>query len=291
MLECATARRLAGVELIQKYGPAPRPPWRTVDGHFIDARASRAEDVQLDLTRRRRHDHAHAAAGRPTVGRSVADLDRLIKLRPVEAHITARVAELADAGGLNPPDPKGSYGFKSRPGHHLSRGLCTFPRVVDNSAHSNPRGAQSGAMTYRGSMFGGVRRIVDPKLGALTRRGRSWRGHVTIDGGVEVPLVLRGGRSGPDSDAMAMVSAVLSDYERIRPLVRDALADHRPDSSSLDDTTGLEVPDPIYATVISLTGQPTVELGYQVHWDEEHTLGARVRGGELVELCGSVLPP
>lgn len=48
MLECATARRLAGVELIQKYGPAPRPPWRTVDGQFIDARALRAEDVQLD---------------------------------------------------------------------------------------------------------------------------------------------------------------------------------------------------------------------------------------------------
>jgi hypothetical protein len=29
----------------------------------------------------------------------------------------ARVAELADAGGLNPPDPRGSCGFESRPGH------------------------------------------------------------------------------------------------------------------------------------------------------------------------------
>lgn len=38
------------MELIQKYGPAPRPPWRTVDGHFIDAEELRAEDVLLDLT-------------------------------------------------------------------------------------------------------------------------------------------------------------------------------------------------------------------------------------------------
>ena len=139
-------------------------------------------------------------------------------------------------------------------------------------------------------MFGGVRRIVDPKLGELTRRGRSWNGQMTIDGGVVVPLVLPGGRAGPDSDAIAMISAALSDYERIRPLVRDALADHRPESS-LDDTTGLEVPDPIHATVISLDGQQTVELGYRVDWDEEHTLGARIRGGALIELCGSVLPP
>jgi integrase len=29
------------------------------------------------------------------------------------------VAELADAGGLNPPSSRGEYGFKSRPGHLL----------------------------------------------------------------------------------------------------------------------------------------------------------------------------
>ena len=139
-------------------------------------------------------------------------------------------------------------------------------------------------------MFGGARRIVDPKLGELTRRGRSWRGHSKIGVGGLVPLVVPGGRSGPDPTAVAMVSAVLSDYERIRPLVRDALADHRPDSSSAHDSS-LEVPEPVHVTVISLDGQQVVELGYQVAWDEEHTLGALVRGGELVELCGSVLPP
>ncbi len=29
----------------------------------------------------------------------------------------ARVAELADAGGLNPPDPQGLCGFETHPGH------------------------------------------------------------------------------------------------------------------------------------------------------------------------------
>jgi hypothetical protein len=37
--------------------------------------------------------------------------------------------------------------------------------------------------------------------------------------------------------------------------------------------------------------QLTVETGYRVAWDEEHTLGARFRDGQLVELCGSVLAP
>jgi hypothetical protein len=33
----------------------------------------------------------------------------------------ARVAELADAGGLNPPDPRGSCGFEPHPGHGNQR--------------------------------------------------------------------------------------------------------------------------------------------------------------------------
>ena len=43
--------------------------------------------------------------------------------------------------------------------------------------------------------------------------------------------------------------------------------------------------------MIVLRGDLTVELGYRVAWDEEHTLGARIRDGRLVELNGSVLEP
>ena len=73
--------------------------------------------------------------------------------------------------------------------------------------------------------------------------------------------------------------------------MRDALADHRPDSLSAEQVARLVVPDPVFARVLSLGGQEMVELGYEVEWDEEHTLGARFNNGELVELNGSVLPP
>jgi hypothetical protein len=35
----------------------------------------------------------------------------------------------------------------------------------------------------------------------------------------------------------------------------------------------------------------TVEIGYRVAWDEEHTLGALVRDGQVIGLNGSVLAP
>ncbi len=46
-----------------------------------------------------------------------------------------------------------------------------------------------------------------------------------------------------------------------------------------------------FVAVIPLDGELTVEIGYRVAWDEEHTLGARLRNGRLIELNGSVLPP
>jgi hypothetical protein len=47
----------------------------------------------------------------------------------------------------------------------------------------------------------------------------------------------------------------------------------------------------VFIQVTPLSGVLTVEIGYRVAWDEEHTLGARFRGGRLLELCGSVLAP
>lgn len=35
----------------------------------------------------------------------------------------ARVAELADAGGLNPPIPQGMCGFESHPGHRFGKSV------------------------------------------------------------------------------------------------------------------------------------------------------------------------
>ncbi len=46
-----------------------------------------------------------------------------------------------------------------------------------------------------------------------------------------------------------------------------------------------------FVGVTPLAGQPVVEIGYEVAWDEGHTLGARFRDGQALELSGSVLAP
>jgi len=46
-----------------------------------------------------------------------------------------------------------------------------------------------------------------------------------------------------------------------------------------------------FVAIITLDRQLSVEIGYRVAWDEEHTLGARLRNGRLIELNGSILPP
>jgi hypothetical protein len=43
--------------------------------------------------------------------------------------------------------------------------------------------------------------------------------------------------------------------------------------------------------VTRMSGGLTLEIGYRVAWDEEHTLGARIQDGRLVGLSGSVLRP
>ncbi|KQV52729.1 hypothetical protein ASC95_07870 [Pelomonas sp. Root1217] len=46
-----------------------------------------------------------------------------------------------------------------------------------------------------------------------------------------------------------------------------------------------------FVQVTPLGREFTIEIGYRVGWDEEHTVGARLRQGRLIELNGSVLAP
>ncbi len=63
----------------------------------------------------------------------------------------------------------------------------------------------------------------------------------------------------------------------------------QPERLTLLPLPALEVPSSVwpyvrveFVQVVLLDGQLTVEIGYRVAWDEEHTLGARIRGGQLV---------
>lgn len=147
----------------------------------------------------------------------------------------------------------------------------------------------------------------DTLLGELRRTGGIWRGTIELGEG-SVTLAIHGPRSEPDVQALEIARAVPSSYPDWRKLIAKAMFEHyvpyaqavtagelEPPGEGLPRITHPEEVWPHtsveYVAVIPLDGELSVEIGYRVAWDEEHTLGARLRNGRLIELNGSVLPP
>jgi len=147
----------------------------------------------------------------------------------------------------------------------------------------------------------------DPQLGELRRTGGLWRGSLLLDA-ARVPLVLSGSRTAPDLEALDIAHSITSSYPTWRVIIERAMLEHyapyAEDVAAGEDEppeSGLpriDVPSDVWSYtnaefvyVAPLDGEHTVEIGYRVAWDEEHTLGARLRHGQLLELCGSVLAP
>lgn len=121
----------------------------------------------------------------------------------------------------------------------------------------------------------------DPALGELVRSRGRWRREMEL-GYETVPLVLAGGRSGPDPGAVTIARGSVGQLLAWRALVEPALRDHRGGPFGWDE---------VRTAYVAAGKDGIVEWGLHVGWDEEHTLGARIRDGELVELNGSVLAP
>lgn len=149
--------------------------------------------------------------------------------------------------------------------------------------------------------------FTDARLGELLRKGGIWRGTIVL-GGIDVPLAIHGPREAPDPQALAIACAVSADYPAWQPSIAAALLEHYApyaDAVASEESAATEAVPPRIArpeevwnhaaiqfvAVVPLEGEPTVEIGYRVAWDEEHVLGARLKHGRLVELNGSVLPP
>jgi hypothetical protein len=149
--------------------------------------------------------------------------------------------------------------------------------------------------------------FTDAMFGELRRSGGVWRGAIDL-GGPSVPLALPGSRKAPDPQALEIARAIPSRYARWRGPIAAAMFEHyAPYAEAVatgeleppgDDLPRVTQPDDVwpytsieYVAVITLDGELSVEIGYRVAWDEEHTLGARLRNGRLIELNGSVLPP
>jgi hypothetical protein len=120
--------------------------------------------------------------------------------------------------------------------------------------------------------------------------------------------VLAGSRSAPDPAALSVARSIPTDFPSWRAEIEQALFDHY--SPYAEAVAGGEEPAPSnglpsieaprdvwahstaeYILIAPLFGHLAAEIGYRVAWDEEHTLGARIRDGSLIELCGSVLAP
>ena len=148
----------------------------------------------------------------------------------------------------------------------------------------------------------------DPQLGEFRRSRGKWRGTYDIGEGESVPLVLSGSRAAPDPETLRIARSLRTDYSSWRPAIERGLFEHfEPYGEALAAGELPTPPDGLprittqadvwkhstvqYILIAPLSGALTVEIGFTVAWDEEHTLGARVRDGVFLELNGSVLPP
>jgi hypothetical protein len=145
----------------------------------------------------------------------------------------------------------------------------------------------------------------DATLGTFTRSGGLWRGSIALADGKPVPLLLSGGRAEPDAEAIAEASKLAARFVSWRPTIETALFDHYgPYAESAGDGTTGEADSScpvisaahevwphatlVHVSITPLAGVMTTELGYTTAWDQEHTLGARFRSQDFLELCGSV---
>jgi hypothetical protein len=144
----------------------------------------------------------------------------------------------------------------------------------------------------------------DSDLGTFLRSGGKWRGKVTLPGLGERPVALSGNRKQPDRESVHLARQFPSQYESLLPDIQQALFEHyEPYLQAHEDgefKNGEAFPrlkndaalwDHVRLLGISIApdwGGTITEIAYETDWDEEHTVGARIRDGKLIELNGSI---
>lgn len=158
-------------------------------------------------------------------------------------------------------------------------------------------------------MFGLFKKLeIDhPLLGSLVWHHGYWQGEIEIVNLGIASLFLGGNREGPDSSSVDEAIEVNKNFEVIRPKLMQELIEHyEPYAEAIRDgkyEVDTPFPDVVdgadalgkakleAVSIVTLDGQIATELCFEVPWDEEHILGARFRGPQWVELCGSTVLP
>jgi hypothetical protein len=146
-------------------------------------------------------------------------------------------------------------------------------------------------------------RIVnDPILGGFARSRGYWRGRVTLGAHRDVPLLIAGGRIGPDVAALALARQLPAHYPTLQGAIGTELFEHDGpyrdafDRGEIDEriphiADAAEVwplVTPVQVIAAPRQGRPSIEIGYASLWDVEHTLAATVVDWRLVEFNGSI---
>jgi len=142
----------------------------------------------------------------------------------------------------------------------------------------------------------------DPVLGNLVRRGRYWRGAISLGSEHGVPLLLAGPRAAPGEASLGLARELGHRYAALLPVIARALFEHYEpyadggEGESPGEVPRLTRPEQVWGHVSlvrvlieAMDGADTVEIAYRTAWDTEHTVGARFQRWALTELNGSVI--
>jgi hypothetical protein len=138
-----------------------------------------------------------------------------------------------------------------------------------------------------------------PEFGPLEYARGHWHGTVALDD-ARIALHLPGSRSGPDPDGLEIAKLAPRWWAAVKSAVVSELFDHYSAGreGGLDELPGMAAATDVWTHVAisSVQVKPyrsidELQVALRAAWDEEHTLGALIRGGTLVELNGSILEP
>lgn len=160
------------------------------------------------------------------------------------------------------------------------------------------------------SMFGlfSTPAFIDPQFGEMKRIRGMWRAHVPMLEEPAIELIVAGPRGAPDPEALALARTVPALFERCKHMLAEQLFNHYlPYAEAIAQGELAAPPEPLpatsgqnevwpfvrlqYVAVAPCPRELSVELGYEVAWDEEHVLGAFFKNGEFDWLSGSSGPP
>ncbi len=146
----------------------------------------------------------------------------------------------------------------------------------------------------------------DATLGRLVRSWGHWRGAINLDGKGAIPLVIAGSRTAPNAKALDIARRLPALLNELRPAIERELFEHC--FPYLEAIRSGELPEPACVDILAIVkpedtwafiklksvtikpffGVLATEVALDSAWDIEHTLGAYIRDGRIIELNGSV---